>query len=685
MTPLEAGDPAAANAWLARHGPACWQQADGAALAAACTAVPDAALPAWPAVARWRALAALLADGADAMPCLEVAHAGHRAAGQGPAARLDAHIALALCLVDIGAMEGVTAWVQRSQAEDGIDAAPGDSGDVGLPPEAAALWLALGEAARAVLSPAHGQGAGLALARLHQHLQPLGPPLAAHERLLVAQVLVNAHFTRQQFEQFDRLQAAVEAPALFDAAPPLARARWHHTLGFACYQVGRWQTAETAWQQALALARTQGLAHQALMASLAMLRLLLDRQRLAEAAQLEAGIDPRWGAGRPMQLMWLQQMRARLALLRGQPARAQPLLAEALALAEQAGLSDAERGALHTDQVQLLLALGQPAEATALLDRLAAPEGAPHRDRAVFQCLQGLLQAQALAAAGDAGAAARLQAALRHAQALRYTMFFRLLPERAAEICALALRWQIEPAFVRELAQERQLPAPPGAGPAWPWALWLRLLGGFELRLQGQALPRQGKPQAKPLELLRYLACAADQEAPMRRVADALWPDSEGAAAHKSLEMTVQRSRRLLGDERLLRVHDGMLALDAARCSSDLQQRRHAGRALQALAMQPGPDAAAELAQAQALLQALAACARDPGALLLPGAPDAPWLLAARAEAAAEWRRSLQAGQAVLARLSARAGGAGAAAADAARLQALALGLAALGAGEAGG
>ncbi len=663
MTPLEEGpdpaSPAAAHAWLASHGVACWQQADGAALTAACSAVPDAELAVWPDVARWRALAALLADGADALPCLELAHAGHRAAGALAAARLDAHIAMALCLVDIGAMEGVTAWVERSQEgamatadhADPGDAAPAAPGDA-----FAALWLALGEAARAVLSPEHGQGAGLALARLHQTLAPLGPGLPAHERLLVAQVLVNAHFARQQFEQFDRLQAAVEAPATFAAAPPLMRARWHHTLGFACYQVGRWDVAEAAWQQALELARSHGLAHQGLMASLAMLRLLLDRQRLADAAALEAAIDPRWGAGRPMQLMWLQQMRARLALLRHQPARAQATLAEALALADRAGLSPAERGALHTDQVQVLLALGHDEEARALLDRCRAvgpDSGAsplPQRDVAVFQCLHGLLLA--LARQGDDEAAARqaLQTALRQAQVLRYTMFFRLLPARAAAVCALALRWGVEPAFAVEVVRERQLPAPVGAGPAWPWRLWFRLLGGFELQLGGKALPRQAKPQAKPLELLRYLACMPELQAPMRQVADALWPASDGAAAHKNLEMTVQRSRRLLGDDGLLLVQDGLVGLDGLRSSSDLQQRGQASRALQALAMQPGADAQADLRRARTLLQALLASARDPAAVLLPGAPDAPWLLARRQEAAADLQRALRAGQAVLAR-----------------------------------
>lgn len=68
-----------ASAQLAAHGARWWREGDIAALDAACGAVPAAALPAWPDVARWRALAALLREGADALSCLERAYDGHRA------------------------------------------------------------------------------------------------------------------------------------------------------------------------------------------------------------------------------------------------------------------------------------------------------------------------------------------------------------------------------------------------------------------------------------------------------------------------------------------------------------------------------------------------------------------------------------------------------------------------------
>ena len=639
LAPNWPNTPQQAAAWLAAHGAGCWHRADAAQLRRACAAVPDAALADWPTVARWRALAALLTEDAEALPCLEQAHAGHLAACDAAAALLDAHIALALCLVDLGAMKGVETWVAKSLDPAAVAATVADP--------AAGLWLALGRVARAVFDPAQAAGAGLALAWLQRCLQPLGPPLAPHERLLAGQLLVNAFFARQQFEQFDLIAAAVEVPAVLQAAPPLMQARWHYTFGFACYQVGRHDTAETAWRRALALAREHGHDHIGLMALLALLRLWLDRGRLAEAAALEASIVPRWGAGRPTQMMELQQMRARLLLLRGRPVEAEATLNEALALAEEAGLGAVEQASFRTDQTQVLIALGRADEAAVRLAQLAA--AAESRDAAVFRCLHGLLQASLLQHRDADAARSALAAALHDAQTHRYTMFFRLLPALAAEVCELALRWELAPAFVAEVVRSRNLPAPAAADSRWPWLLWLRLLGGFELRLAGQVLPRPSKPQAKPLELLRLLACEPGLSLPMRDAADALWPDADGAAGLKNLESTVMRLRRLLTDDSLVQVHDGVLGLDRRRVSADLLQRRVLVERLQSLAMQPADAMAAQLHECAQLVQRLHAAAAPRG-VLLPGAPDAPWLLARRDQADREWQRALAAAQAVLAR-----------------------------------
>lgn len=535
-----------------------------------------------------------------------------------------------LCLLDIGAMDSVADWLTRARP---CEARDGDLDSLD------ALWLRLGALARAALGG--DDTAAKACAWLQAQLRPLGSTLAADERVLAAQVLINYHFLHQRFEQLDLIAAAVEDPASFERATPLSRARWLYTLGFGHYQIGQPERAEPAWQRALALAAAHGLPNTRLMVSLAMLRLLLDRGRLDEARCIEQAIRPEWGAGRAAQLIHLQQMRGRLQLLAGQPVRALATLREALALAEHGGLSPSERASCLTDLAQALIATQREDEAAELLARLAAEHRG--RDAEVYRCLHALLAAARAPDHDEAAGRAQLADALARAQRVRYTMFFRLLPALAAQLCALALRWGIEPVFAAEIVRARSLRAPPDADAHWPWGLWLRMLGGFELRRDGAPLQRAGKQQQKPLELLRLLACERTLAIGMQAAADALWPDADGAAARKSLEMTVQRLRRLLGDDSLVRVGDGRVGLDAARASSDVVQRRVLIERLEALAMQPP----AQPHEGAALAARIAQLSQG---MLLPGAPDSAWLEAERERCVRELERAALAAAAVLER-----------------------------------
>lgn len=630
---------------------ACWLQGDAAALAALCAPLSVAELQRWPDLARWRGLLGLLREDEEALACLALAHAGHLAEGQADDALIDAAIALALCLCDIGSMEEVTVWIGCAAALPSA-LAPDDSSPW-------ALWWHLGQVARAVLQPPRAGSARddrASLAWLHRLWQPLSPPRPAHEQLLVASVLVNAQFARQQYEQFDLLAGTVGTPAVLGSVADLPAARWLYTLGFAYYQVGRFDAVQSAWQAGLQ--RAAGWPQIGTLLGLASLRLLLDQGRLAEAQRLQAGLASAWGPGRPAQRVELAQMRARLLLLQAQPSAADAALAEALALAHQAGFSQTELASCRTDQAQVWLALGRLQDAQALLQQQA--QTLAGRDAAIFSCLallvQALQTAPGFAADAEADAAINITTAARQplaqglalASQLRYTMFFRLLPAWAARVCALALRLGVEPVFAAEVVRQRALPAPAGADCHWPWLLWLRLLGGFELCLHGQAQPRQPKPQAKPLELLRLLACSPGMGLGMAQAADALWPDADGAAAQKSLEVTTHRLRKLLGDAPLLTQSEGHLQLDVHRVSSDLRLRDALTQQLVDEALAPrggvlGPGAVSERLRDWLALGA-------PAALLLPGAPDSPWLLERRQQVQRDTRRMHGAVQALLAR-----------------------------------
>lgn len=596
-----------------------WRHWDALALGQSCEATGVQQSSDEPTLAYWRAMADFMVEGADALTWLDRAWHGFGASGRGEQAAVAAHAALVLCLLDSGAMRRLDEWQARAEV-----CTPVETG-VSL----SDLWLRLGVLARVALGKADSVDAARMAASLLDDLQPLQAVLSPHERLLVAMVLIEYDFAVTRFDQIDYLANLVEHPAPFDAATPALRARWVCTHGFALYHVGNHERAERAWRRALSMTQDSvpgGLL--GLKLTIALARLLLDRGRVDEADRVIDAVDPSWGAGRTLQLVELQQTRARVQLMRGQPAGALATLDEADRLAAAAGVSQSENGGRLTDRVQIYIALGRGEDAQAVFERMLGGHDGVRGDQ-VASCLQHLFRAWTHRLTDPAASRLDLERGLALAQAARYTMFFRLLPRMAASVCALALRSDVAPQFVDEVIRSRQLPAPTDADGRWPWPLWLTLLGGFEMRRDGRVEPSSPKTQQKPLELLRLLACARNLSLGTQAATEALWPDADDAAARKSLEMAVLRLRRLLGDATLLRVSDGRVGLDAERVSSDVQQRRRLIEQLESLAMHSSAHDAGHILQAEclALLERFIALSRGE---VLPGLPPAPWLEAER-------------------------------------------------------
>lgn len=618
-----------------------WQRWDAASLLRACDAASEAPSKpqARPDLAYWRGLADFMVEGADALAWLDRAWCGFDAKGQGEQAAVTAHAALVLCLLDSGAMSQLDEWHARVEAGSPIEAREPLS----------ALWMRLGALARVALGKANSVQATQAADGLLSDLQPLQAVLSPHERLLVAIVLVEYQFAIGRFEQIDYLGNLVESPALFDAATPTLRGLWVFTYGFGLYHVSDHERAEKAWQRALVMS------HQAspggvlgLKVTIALARLLLDRGRADEADRVVEALDPRWGGGRTSQLVELQQTRARVQLLRGQPARALATLDEADRLAAAAGLSLTENGGRLTDRAQVYIALDRAEDAQAVFARMVAEQSG--RNGQVSDCLLHLLRAWVSRFADPAASRQDLAQGMALAQTARYTMFFRLLPGTAAAVCAMALPADVAPRFVEEVIRSRQLPAPADADALWPWPLWLNLLGGFEMRCDGKLEPSSAKSQQKPLELLRLLACERNLSLSTEAAMAALWPEADDAAARKSFEMAALRLRRLLGDATLLRVGDGRVALDAARTSSDVHQRRRLIERIEALAMRTSghEDGQSASDECLVLLERVLAFTRGE---LLPGLGGAPWLEAERRSCRNDTVRAALAGATVLERL----------------------------------
>ncbi|BDG02229.1 hypothetical protein [Anaeromyxobacter oryzae] len=118
-----------------------------------------------------------------------------------------------------------------------------------------------------------------------------------------------------------------------------------------------------------------------------------------------------------------------------------------------------------------------------------------------------------------------------------------------ARVAALALEHEVEPDHVRAQIAALGL-APPDGAPAvaaWPWPVRILTLGRFELWRGEERVRFTRKMPLRPIRLLQALVALGGRDVGEDRIADTLWPDAEGDAARRDLEVTLHRARALLG------------------------------------------------------------------------------------------------------------------------------------------
>ncbi|NJD06263.1 MAG: hypothetical protein FIA97_07160 [Methylococcaceae bacterium] len=138
--------------------------------------------------------------------------------------------------------------------------------------------------------------------------------------------------------------------------------------------------------------------------------------------------------------------------------------------------------------------------------------------------------------------------------------------EDLARLYAAALEADIDVPYVQSLIRRMKLKPPAGepAAERWPWPLRIYTLGRFSVVADDRPLEFAGKVKRKPLDLLRALIALGGRQVPEQRLADALWPDADGAAGYRALVTTVQRLRQLLGHPEAVEFKGGQLSLDPA-------------------------------------------------------------------------------------------------------------------------
>ncbi|MBI2472586.1 MAG: hypothetical protein HYV59_15335 [Planctomycetes bacterium] len=139
-------------------------------------------------------------------------------------------------------------------------------------------------------------------------------------------------------------------------------------------------------------------------------------------------------------------------------------------------------------------------------------------------------------------------------------------------LCVKALEAGIEVAYVQRLVRKRNLipDDPPIQCENWPWPVKIFTLGSFAILNDDTPIEFTGKVQQKPLEMLKAILSIGGGETPEGQLTDALWPDSEGDAAHRAFEITLHRLRCLMGSEKAVKRQGGQVSLDKRYCWVDM-------------------------------------------------------------------------------------------------------------------
>lgn len=225
-------------------------------------------------------------------------------------------------------------------------------------------------------------------------------------------------------------------------------------------------------------------------------------------------------------------------------------------------------GLCKVELAKTLFEANRGTEALACLEQAHAS----HHGRRFMEFLEDLHGAHFALASGDEVQALEcLRRALPLGARQGYLNIPRWRPETMARLCALALAHGIAPDYACLLIRRRAL-VPPTAGmvpDTWPWPVRLHTLGGFNIEIDGVSLMFTHKAQRRPLDLLKVLIARAGRKVAAAELAEILWPDAEGDAAHRSLVTTVYRLRRLLRHDAAVEVGEEGVALSQRHCWVD--------------------------------------------------------------------------------------------------------------------
>lgn len=367
---------------------------------------------------------------------------------------------------------------------------------------------------------------------------------------------------------FAALQAQVAAFEVRTDAAPFWRGHWAIVSAWHLHSFAKIAEAGQRLEAAQAFAALHGLTILGATAALQRARLVewhRDPDRaLALAEQAVAIGDP---ARTPLWFADQADVRCRVALRALDFHAAVGHARRAMGHLQAGGVWPGFQVTYRLNEAYALLGAGAVGEALVLFRALKETQN-PRYLAARIQCLADLTTLIAADQRGEEEAWQRemLAGVIRGLRELEWPSALALLPQHVGRVFARALAAGVEPDWVRAAIRTRSLPAPPGAPEAWPWAVKIRTLGGFEVVTEtGPLADRSGdarKASSKPLELLRFLAARGHDAVRIDDVAHVLWPGDGREGRQKAFDVTVARLRRLLDCDLAVTIQDHRVRLN---------------------------------------------------------------------------------------------------------------------------
>jgi DNA-binding SARP family transcriptional activator len=531
-------------------------------------------------------------------------------------ARVCCAVALVVLDLDSGTLSNVPAWIARFNA----------TKDAPLTHPLAQFWSWLGDMV------AHSydenvfdmQRLRASANSIMELFGALDSGISADTQVVAGQMLLNYAIERDETALVDLVVSIVTHPKLMNNAKPLTQARFFEELGYKRFGLNNAVQAKIHWQTALEIAKQHQLKAAGFMARIGLTRQLLDEQDYAAAEKNIAEFVVSAGFGRGFAVAQYKHLRARYLLLKKNVNAASVEIEEALAIAKRVGLTSSALHLYLQEKAQVLFCQGKGEEAEQLLlsvdDFETGISGIAVKANASFMSYLRFSNINAIKAH------AALIQGFELASSIGFVRFLRSIPDAAAKVCAAALEADVYVDFVHETIYQRGLAAPAGATQRWPWPLRIKTLGTLAVELHGKPLAFPGRTQAKPLELLCYLASSTDMRADNLSLCAALWSADDLSKSNKSLETTISRLRKLLGHDDFVLVAHGQVWLDSGAVWCDWAHMRMLSQQLStAAATTQATTLNVEMAAKEVLV-----CYRGP---FLAGSEETPWLLGRRADA----------------------------------------------------